>query len=258
MISKLKIKGGITMPFQDKEHGFQYPSDIDIEFTKGLNVIVGPNGSGKSTILRILESFMMISDPYIIETNGGSIIRDFFKEERWGHYSDTSAFDVYADYANKAFRMPKMSDIDRYFVGGGTMYDFALAKAYCSKGESAEIVLSKTISLAQLRKSKFDFQKAFGECLSRYGDHPYICKHRIPDEGITTILVDEPDAHLDVFKIETLADVLARDRSDIQLIAAIHNPLLIYRLSQKNEVHFIEMEKGYVGRISDAIKRMTK
>ncbi|MBP5455600.1 MAG: AAA family ATPase [Paludibacteraceae bacterium] len=255
MISRLKVKGGIIMPFQDKEKGFQYPSDIDIEFTKGLNVIVGPNGCGKTTAITIMKTFMLVDMDGTCSSDRCHEICKFF--HRSWYYSAKSDFEVYSDYTNKAFYMPNGLEIFRGAMSGGNTLTLAKAKSRHSQGESTDIVVHNMLDFARNLKGHFDFQNAYGQWLTFRENH-YIDEQRVPDEGITTVLIDEPDAHLDVFKVKSLSDVLTKGGEGLQIITAIHNPLLICELARHKDVNFIEMKPGYVQKVHKAVKNMVR
>ena len=65
-----------------------------------------------------------------------------------------------------------------------------------------------------------------------------------------TILMDEPDRNLDIDNIMDLYKVLSFHKPQTQIIAVIHNPALIYKLSKLDCVNFIEMTKGYLKKIT--------
>lgn len=65
-----------------------------------------------------------------------------------------------------------------------------------------------------------------------------------------TILMDEPDRNLDIDNIMDLYKVLSFHKPQTQIIAVIHNPALIYKLSKPDCVNFIEMTKGYLKKIT--------
>lgn len=64
-----------------------------------------------------------------------------------------------------------------------------------------------------------------------------------------TILMDEPDRNLDIDNIMDLYKVLSFHKPQTQIIAVIHNPALIYKLSKLDHVNFIEMTKGYLKKV---------
>lgn len=58
------------------------------------------------------------------------------------------------------------------------------------------------------------------------------------------------DRNLDINNIMDLYKVLSFHKPQTQIIAVIHNPALIYKLSKLDCVNFIEMTKGYLKKIT--------
>lgn len=247
MISRLKVV--------EEVYDF-LPKGVDFTFDKKINVIVGPNGCGKTTLIKIMRDFMLMDD-FRMESNIYSDdIRKYFRRENGRYAYDCKKFEVYSDYANKAFRFPNPTEMWNGQCNGGGMFQLSKA-AKGSEGENAEAVLDKLFARIKEQASAFDFQKYYNYSLDTR-DHPYIAAHRIPDEGITTVLIDEPDSHLDIFKVKSLAGVLTEDRPGMQLIVVVHNPLLICELAKSGKVNFIEMEDGYVDKVRNAVKEMAE
>lgn len=63
-----------------------------------------------------------------------------------------------------------------------------------------------------------------------------------------TVLMDEPDRNLDIDNIMQIHNVLSFHKPQTQIIAIIHNPALIYKLSKLDCVNFIEMTEGYLNK----------
>lgn len=63
-----------------------------------------------------------------------------------------------------------------------------------------------------------------------------------------TVLMDEPDRNLDIDNIMQIYNVLSFHKPQTQIIAIIHNPALIYKLSKLDCVNFIEMTEGYLSK----------
>lgn len=47
-------------------------------------------------------------------------------------------------------------------------------------------------------------------------------------------------------------------RDGAQMIAVVHNPLLIYALSKMEHIHFIELTKGYVKKVKKQVDAIVK
>jgi ABC-type transport system involved in cytochrome bd biosynthesis fused ATPase/permease subunit len=84
---------------------------------------------------------------------------------------------------------------------------------------------------------------------------PYFKKNSI-DELRFTVILDEPDKNLDIENIEMVENDLLLSTKTSQIIAAIHNPIMIYRLSKLNNVNFIELTKGYIDKINKLINKL--
>ena len=65
-----------------------------------------------------------------------------------------------------------------------------------------------------------------------------------------TVLMDEPDRNLDIDNVMQIYNVLSFHKPQTQIIAIVHNPALIYKLSKLDCVNFIEMTEGYLNKIS--------
>ena len=63
-----------------------------------------------------------------------------------------------------------------------------------------------------------------------------------------TVLMDEPDRNLDIDNIMQIYNVLSFHKPQTQIIAIVHNPALIYKLSKLDCVNFIEMAEGYLSK----------
>lgn len=66
--------------------------------------------------------------------------------------------------------------------------------------------------------------------------------------GEYTVLMDEPDRNLDIDNIMQIYNVLSFHKPQTQIIAIVHNPALIYKLSKLDCVNFIEMTEGYLSK----------
>lgn len=61
--------------------------------------------------------------------------------------------------------------------------------------------------------------------------------------------MDEPDRNLDIDNIMQIYNVLSFHKLQTQIIAIVHNPALIYKLSKLDCVNFIEMTEGHLSKI---------
>ena len=79
-------------------------------------------------------------------------------------------------------------------------------------------------------------------------------RNSLKSEDIFTILMDEPDQGLDVGNLEEIYGMVSYNKPQTQLIAAIHNPVLIYKLSKLDYVNIIEMSKDYLNKVKQFIE----
>ena len=70
--------------------------------------------------------------------------------------------------------------------------------------------------------------------------------------------MDEPDRNLSLKNIQNIKSILSFHKQNIQVIAVIHNPLLIYSLSKNKDINFIEMSKGYIKKVKNEIENLLK
>ena len=70
--------------------------------------------------------------------------------------------------------------------------------------------------------------------------------------------MDEPDRNLDIINIDDIYGILSFHKPQTQIIASIHNPLLIYKLSKIEDINFIELEENYLMKVKTAINNIVK
>lgn len=58
--------------------------------------------------------------------------------------------------------------------------------------------------------------------------------------------------------IEQVKGILSFHKEHTQMIAVVHNPLLIYALSKVEHIHFIELTKGYVKKVKMQVNNIVK
>lgn len=69
------------------------------------------------------------------------------------------------------------------------------------------------------------------------------------ESGSETYYERECDALFDIDNIMQIYNVLSFHKPQTQIIAIVHNPALIYKLSKLDCVNFIEMTEGYLNKI---------
>ena len=132
---------------------------------------------------------------------------------------------------------------------------------HSSTGEGVNIALNALFEyiFSSKAKLKFDYREQFREFWHSYIDYcdaHRLLKEECPDEW--TLLLDEPDRNLDIQNINQVMSVLTFHKEQTQVIAVVHNPLIIYSLSQKSEspINWIELTPGYVEKVRRIVKSL--
>lgn len=137
-------------------------------------------------------------------------------------------------------------------VGEGTVLSIeALFDLMFKKGQTYDFVIKK------LREQSKNTNDIWKERFTKLID--YYEKNKInPKEMEITVLMDEPDRNLDIINIDDIYGILSFHKPQTQIIASIHNPLLIYKLSKIEEINFIELEENYLMKVKTAINNIVK
>ena len=270
MIQEVYIKdpGNSTIKYLSGLKNF--PEGRKFEFSPGVNVIVGPNGSGKTTLLKLLYDFTFTCDsPYSKTPNPSepySILEydKFFRDSR-SELKDGVQIKAY--WAAMFFRYLPGNDLKPgsesksignlrlhmsaagSSTGEGTMegIDYLFSEMFGRK--SYEFPL---LELKRLKDLGNDYWAPRIENLLKYYKENNI---DIPEKDFEfTVLMDEPDKNLDLENSKQVYGILSHRKEQTQIIAVIHNPVLIYKLSKLGGINFIEMEPGYVDEITKFVE----
>ena len=131
---------------------------------------------------------------------------------------------------------------------------------HCSTGEGVVESLTNLFKTMFDSKTNLEFPikdlKKISECdslpnqnkakqlLKYYKENSF--KYDDPKDFEFTVLMDEPDRNIDINRLKEIYGVLNRKKEQTQIIAVIHNPILIYKLSKIKDINFIEMTENYV------------
>ena len=235
-----------------------------IEFKPGLNLVVGANGSGKTTLLNALWSRSLhsaVSDPGDIYKNLwfnkdlASIFPGYgYKFMADGdNYEEDKFFNIKMDFSSPVHIMKRISDMsnESAMSNMANFCDF-FQNTHMSSGEKLIHSIMRMVNLINSGHLDYDLVEE-------------LKKARVPEEMISgyiekhhqdaidkqrTIIMDEPDAGLDVFGLQFIKQLISNP--NVQIIAAVHNPALIMAL--KDQANVIELTDGYICNLENFIQ----
>ena len=257
MVYKVVIK-------DNKKSPLKYLSDLDnfqngkeYVFKPGINIIVGENGCGKTTLMNLIRKYLMVDytecgvGTYRSNINclyDGILDKNVFKD----------GVDVYADYQRNTFRLSHAGEKEKNqainsFEDFGTMFN----QKTSSTGESVLVAINSLFSYMFSKKAPLTYDYSqFKESDPLYWE--YIKSHQQEGSDEWTILMDEPDRNLDIENISQIKGILSFHKEQTQIIAVVHNPLLIYSLSKKRSINIIEMTEGYIHKVNQLVKNLIR
>lgn len=254
MVTKVYIKDNTKSPLHYLPDLANFANSTEYIFKPGVNIIVGENGCGKTTLLNLIKKYLLVDFNECDKGAYNSNINSLYKGIGF-----LDGVDVYADYTKNTYRFCHPNEKS----GDESLKDFAsfgeLFKSKTSStGEGVITALDYLFSGVMFNKDArltFDytqFDKLYHEYLNYVNTHRVEC----PDEY--TILMDEPDRNLSLENIMTIKNILSFHKEQTQIICVIHNPLLIYALSGKRHINWIELTEGYMDSIIYNIKQLVK
>ena len=255
MIDKVVIRDNKKSPIHYLPELNAFKNGKEYEFKEGVNIIVGENGSGKTTLMNLIKKYLLVDAVDCGRGLYNSNINDLF--ECFGENKLLyDGVDVYADYVRNTFRLvhkdEKLKNEARTADNFVDIYNLA----HSSTGEGVLIALNS------LFKYMYSSKDILLHDYSQYRDNykPYVdyIKNHMVEGNEWTILMDEPDRNLSLENIAQIKAILSFHKPQTQIIAVVHNPLLIVSLAKNEEVNIIEMTKGYVKKTEKMVKELLK
>lgn len=249
MVERVLIRDNENAPLHYLSDLDAFKNGTEYKFKPGVNVLVGENGSGKTTLLKLIESYLLVGKTECSLGMYNSVVRRLIGLKE----AVPDGIEVYADYDKNTFRLcHKAEKNDDDTMSSFSAFGEFYMQMHSSTGEGVNIALHSLFEqmFNKDAKLKFDYSKV-GERYPSYDN--YVNSHRVQNYDEWTILLDEPDRNLDIENIGQIKGILSFHKPNTQVIAVIHNPLLIYSLAKKNDINFIELTPGYINRIRKQI-----
>lgn len=257
MITKVVIKDNKNSPIRYLSKLKAFKNGTEYTFKEGVNIIVGKNGCWKTTLMELLKRYLLVDYTECsrgdFNSNINRLLRTFKSYE-----GILDGVDVYADYRRNTFRLchageRTQEDNQKSFK----VFSEFLTQNESSTGESVLVAINSMFGQMFSKDANLLFD--YGQFKEDYYPHyaEYIKEHKV-DGDEWTILMDEPDRNLDLENIMQIKGILSFHKPHTQIIAVVHNPLLIVALSKNPEVNMIEMTKGYIKKMESNIKKLLK
>lgn len=245
-----------------------------IEFKPGINIIVGANGCGKSTLIKTIATYLLCGNGCMKTPTGYNSVGDAVNDRHLWDPTEgeklLDGVDVAHDYNGVAFILRNsyemengdaLRDMDSFVsaykrrvssMGENTMFSIQTLFDVMFADKGVEYLAFPVANLKKIMDNAGDVWKERIRQLLQYYKRNQVTD-LTPEDFQYTVLMDEPDRNLDIYNLDQVAGILSQDKEMTQLIATVHNPLLIARLSQKPNVNIIEMTEGYVNAVHTEI-----
>lgn len=269
MLSQIEIKDNknTSLNYLSKLSFFQNGKIID--FKPGINIIIGSNGCGKSTLLNLISEYTFCKEMY----------SKFYYEvlrfpKLWNEDNSVkNGILIKHDYKSSVFRLRPVSDYKRgeeqSNIDSFGLYAISKSRSVGEQTMTAVTSLIKILFGESKSEVNFEFilkdienfksrgindlwNKRLDNLLEYYKENQINIKE---EDFAWTILMDEPDRNLDINNLKNIYSILSYQKPKAQIIAVIHNPVLIYKLSKLSYVNFIEMKEGYLKQIKQFIEK---
>lgn len=264
MITSIKITDNQRTPFRYLPDVPAFENGSEFIFRPGVNVIIGENGSGKSTLLNLIARYTFCEKSMASQIPRTAIeFPNIFDDDKvWDGIA------IHADYLGKVFHfLPHMEMEEDSILNSFQNFGLYGAGISSSSGEKG-IISINTLFQFMFGQDDYAFPIKGLKEMSKEANPlwaariksllTYFANNRVKiteTDFEYTVLMDEPDRNLDIKNIMQVYGILSYHKPQTQIIAVVHNPALIYKLSKLDCVHFVEMTKGYLKKVIDFVNK---
>lgn len=256
MVTKVIITDNSKSPIHYLGDLPTFKNGKEFIFKEGVNVIVGENGSGKSTLINLIKFYLLVAEQDCNSSKIQNLYKHFNTDDSYTDFC--SGVEVFADYEKNTFRLCHNDEKSN---------DFILENYHNAGSYFIQQHLSTGEGMMENLEALFDF--VFGGKTSttfnynqfkdtKYNEYYNYVKNHTVKSNEYTFLLDELDRNLSLNNISQIKGILSFHKPDTQLIVVIHNPLLIYTLSDDKNINFIEMSDNYINSIKKEIENLIK
>lgn len=255
-------------PYIDSERNDIFNLKNEYEFKPGINILIGKNGCGKTTLLNILRSYTLCNNEYHSKLPKSLLDINLFRPSESKPF--LNGIDVLANYGASTYNLRNTKDIpthrqmdnlfnfketiitNNHSTGQGNIHNIQTLLELMFNEPTTNTTIKFPIN--EIINKIDSYETTNHPWKSNLIDlYNYYIRNNINDE-VVTILMDEPEQNLDIDNLQQIYTILSETRPDTQIIASIHNPILIYRLSQLGNINIIEMNDGYLKTIINFIE----
>ena len=257
MITKVVIKDNKRSPIGYLDDLKSFKNGKEFEFKEGVNIIVGENGCGKTTLMKLIERYLLVEYNECSYGMYNSNINELFT----GFGDNKKLLDgveVYADYLRNTFRLCHNGEMDGQTAMEHSMDSFSAfyEQKHSSTGEGVLIAMNALFGPMYGKNARLTFD--YTQQAENYKQYVEYIRNHAVEGNEWTILMDEPDRNLSLENVMQIKGILSVHKPKTQIIAVIHNPLLICSLSKQENVNVIEMTRCYVSKVNKMVKELMK